>query len=69
MIKITIDRVEGDKVVLKTIDGHTIIWPKNKLPNQIHEGMVLAFEIEEEKNMEIKNKKLAKDIINEILDI
>ncbi len=64
-----IDRFEGDKAILKTTDGSMVVWPKEKLPDQAHEGMVLDFEIEEEKNVEIKNKKLAKDILNEILNI
>ncbi|MFH1233718.1 MAG: DUF3006 domain-containing protein [Patescibacteria group bacterium] len=68
IIKMTIDRFEGDKAVLKAVDGCSAVWPKNKLPDQAHEGMVLAFEIGEEKAMEIKNKKLAKDILNEILN-
>ncbi|MBU0637104.1 MAG: DUF3006 domain-containing protein [Patescibacteria group bacterium] len=68
IIKITIDRIENDKAVLKTTDGYSIIWPKNKLPDKTHEGMILVFEVEEEKIMEIKNKKLAKDILNEILN-
>ena len=65
----TIDRFENDKAILKADDGSTVVWPKNKLLNQAHEGMVLGFEVEEEKIMEIKNKKLAKDILNEILNI
>ncbi|MEK7558033.1 MAG: DUF3006 family protein [Patescibacteria group bacterium] len=68
LIKMTIDRFENDKAILKTTDNATVIWPKNKLPNQAHEGMTLAFEIEEEKTMEIENRKLAKDILNEILN-
>ncbi|MFH1661897.1 MAG: DUF3006 domain-containing protein [Candidatus Falkowbacteria bacterium] len=68
-IKLTIDRFEGDKTVLITEDGQSIIWPKDKLPEKIHEGMILNFEINTDSDAEEKNKKLAKDILNEILDV
>ena len=67
-IKIIIDRFEGDKAVLKTIDNQTIIWPKNKLPNNVKESEILFFNIQIGKNKEEQNKKLAKTILNEILN-
>ena len=67
-IKIIVDRFEGDKAVLKTTDNQTIIWPKNKLPNDIEESGVLFFNIQIDKNKEGQNKKLAKTILNEILN-
>ncbi len=67
-IKIIIDRFEGDKAVLKTIDHQTIIWPKNKLPNDAKESGVLFFNIQIDKDKEEQSKKLAKTILNEILN-
>ncbi len=67
-IKLTIDRFESDKAVLKTSDGQTIVWPKNLLPDNLHEGSVLSFDLAEEKEREYKNKQTAKDIINEIIN-
>lgn len=67
-IKTIIDRIEGDKVILKTEDGLSVIWPKDKLPQKISEGMSFIFEITEAKEHEEKKRKLAKDILNEILD-
>ena len=67
-IKLTIDRFEGGKAVLKTNDGDTIIWPKGKLPENIHEGSVLTVSIHTLAEKESKNKQLAKDILNEILN-
>lgn len=68
-IKLTIDRLENDKAILKTEDRSTIIWPKNQLPENIHEGMVLVFNIINDAKAEKDKKQLAKDILNEILDV
>lgn len=67
-IKLTIDRFEGDKAVLKTENNNEIIWPKNNLPEQSSEGMVLNFNIQNNIQAEKEKKELAKDILNEILD-
>ena len=67
-IKLTIDRFENDKAILKTEDRSTIIWPKNQLPENIHEGMVLVFNIVNDAKAEKDKKELAKEILNEILD-
>lgn len=68
-IKLTIDRFENDKAILKTEDRSTIIWPKDQLPENIHEGMVLVFNITNDAKDEKDKKELAKDILNEILDV
>ncbi len=68
-IKLTIDRFENDKAILKTEDRSTIIWPKNQLPADSHEGMVLIFNIIDDAQAEKDKKELAKDILNEILDV
>lgn len=67
LIKVTIDRFEGNKAVLTANDGATIIWPKNKLPVDIHEGSALSFDITEEAEREKREKQTAKDMINEII--
>lgn len=66
-IKLTIDRFEEDKAVLVADDGTAIIWPKNKLPTDIHEGSTLSFNIRETAEQEKRDKQTAKDIINEII--
>jgi len=68
LISLTIDRFENGKAVLKTDDNETIIWPKNKLPENLKEGSVLNFKIIGNKTEEEDKKKLAKDILNEILN-
>ncbi|MCK4539996.1 DUF3006 domain-containing protein [Candidatus Parcubacteria bacterium] len=67
-IKATIDRFENEKAVLITKDKDEIIWPKNKLPEETTEGMVLNINISNNKKNTEKNKELAKKILNEILN-
>ena len=69
LIKLTIDRIESDKAVLITDSGQTIVWPKDKLPENLHEGSALIFDTQEEKAREKKDKQTAKDILNEIIQI
>ena len=69
ILKLIVDRFEGDKGVLKTEDNQTIVWPKNKLPINSKEGEVLLFVITNSKEEEKSSKQLAKDILNEILDV
>lgn len=66
--KATIDRFENDKAVLVLKNKETIIWPKNLLPNSAKEGAVLRIDINDDKLETEKNTKLAKDILNEILN-
>lgn len=68
LIRLTIDRFEGDKAVLIAGDGETIIWPKNKLPENAHEGMSLNFNVAEKAEREKQDRQTAKDIINEIIN-
>lgn len=67
IIKLTVDRFEGNKAVLITGDGQTINWPKNQLPKNLHEGSGLSFDIAEKAEREKRDKQTAKDIINEII--
>ena len=67
-IKLTIDRIEGDEAVLKTEDGQSVVWPKNKLPDGARESMALNFNILSDAETEKDKKELAKEILNEILD-
>lgn len=66
-LELTIDRFEGDKVVL-IFNGEKIIWPKAKMPDNIYEGMILKFTIETQEENEKRKRKQASDILNEILN-
>lgn len=67
IIKFTIDRFEEDKAVLVADDGAAIVWPKNKLPADVHESSALSFNIQEAAEREKRDQQTAKDIINEII--
>ncbi|KKQ60440.1 MAG: hypothetical protein US81_C0021G0009 [Parcubacteria group bacterium GW2011_GWE2_38_18] len=67
-IILIIDRIEGEMAVLKA-EGFTINWPINKLPKEVREGQALNFQIATKEEAEMKNKKLAKDLLNEILNV
>jgi len=66
--EVTIDRIEDDKVVVKTQQNETVVLPISWLPKGMKEGDVCYFSI---KNLQDKGKagrEQAKDILNEILD-
>ncbi|MEA3449601.1 MAG: DUF3006 domain-containing protein [Patescibacteria group bacterium] len=67
-INLTIDRFEGKQAVLISKDKEIINWPKNKLPKNMKEGSVLAFTIKDNQHKSEDDKKLAKNILNEILN-
>jgi hypothetical protein len=69
MLKLTIDRFEDGQAVLKNEDNTSIIWPKEKLPADAKEGSMLLFNITNDAKNEADSKKLAKDILNEILNV
>jgi hypothetical protein len=68
IISLIIDRFEGDRAVLKTNDGETIIWPKKNLPIDSREGAAITLIITGEKDKEVDSRRLAKNILNEILN-
>jgi hypothetical protein len=67
----TIDRIEGQKAVLtfdfNKNDQNNLIVPLGYLPKNVAEGSVLVVEFIEEKQMELRRKNLAKQILMEIL--
>ena len=67
-MKVTIDRFEGDKAVLKMANKETISWPKDQLPQEAKESSVLRIAISSDSDAEGADKELAKDILNEILN-
>lgn len=68
VLELKVDRLENDKVVLKSEDNDSIIWPKSKLPKDIKEGSLLVFSVKSNDEKE-GNEETAKDILNEILDV
>lgn len=67
--QLTIDRFEGEKAILKTAEGETIIWPKKIIPSEAKEGSVLFFQITNNQEAEKEKKDQGKNILNELLNI
>lgn len=69
-IKGIIDRIEGQKAVLSLDDGQKLIWPMEKLPANSAEGSVIKLILTDGGlTEEAARNLLAKDILNEILDV
>lgn len=68
-LKLQFLAIRGDRAVLKIeSDGREVLWPSNILPSGVLEGDFFNFYITDS-SLEIeKGKKLAKDILNEILN-
>jgi predicted DNA-binding antitoxin AbrB/MazE fold protein len=66
-IKATIDRLEECFAVLRTEDAQEILWPLKNLPEGIKEGTAVRLVLSTNENDEEERKKLAKSLLNEIL--
>jgi len=66
-LKAVIDRFEGESAVIKLEDGQEIIWPKNDLPEDAKEGSALRLSVSTSQSDEEERTKLAKTLLNEIL--
>lgn len=63
----TLDRLEGDKAVLKLDDGQALDWPADKLPAGASEGTQLKLVLSSNKSEEAEREEVAKSVLNEIL--
>ena len=66
-LKLTVDRLEGDKVILTFLDKTNLVFPKDKLPTGIKVGQELYFIIKTSLEPIKNNKEIAKELLNEIL--
>lgn len=66
-IKAAIDRFEDDFAIIKTEDGQEIRWPKQDLPEDAREGSGVRLGIATSQTDEEERAKLAKTLLNEIL--
>jgi len=62
-----LDRFEDSSAVLR-INGQELIVPKADLPKDVHEGSTLFLLISSSTSEEEAREKLAKSILNEILN-
>lgn len=63
-----VDRFEGESAVLRFSEGQNLIVPRSELPKDIQEGAVLFLLISDSKSEEEAREKLAKSILNEVLN-
>ena len=62
----TVDRLEGEKAVLRFSDGQELVWSVKDLPAGSREGTILKFKIMTDAKMEADQKAMAQEILNEI---
>lgn len=63
-----VDRFEGEFAVIILKDHQTIHWPKNKLSEDIKEGDAVWIRILHDKDLTKEREKLARKILEEILN-
>ncbi len=66
-IKATIDRLEECFAVLRTEDAQEILWPLKSLLKEAKEGMAIRLILRTDEDEEEERKKIAKTLLNEIL--
>ena len=69
LIKGVLDRFEGKQAIIKTEDGTEIIWPINKLPEDVTAGNTLKISISTSLDETSEKEQLAKNMLNEILNV
>ena len=67
-LKVTLDRFEEDYAIFFINDGKEILWPKDKLPQDLEEGSVIKIKLYTSQDEEKEQRELAKNILNEILN-
>lgn len=65
-LKVTVDRIEGQSAVLTYGDGQ-LLWPKDKLPEHVHEGDALVLVAKRDADATKDRTELAKTMLNELL--
>ncbi len=66
-VKASIDRFEGDRVVLSADDRAEFVIPRSALPHDMREGARVILTISSENEETDEKENLAKKILNEIL--
>ena len=64
-----VDRIEGNKAVLKLDDGQSLFWSMDNWPVEASEGTVVKLVLMTDKDEEAEREKMAKAVLNEILKV
>lgn len=67
-LRATIDRFEEKMAVLKLEDGQILNWPIKQLPDDLKEGSTIRLVISTEATQEKEREKIAKTLLNQILN-
>ncbi|OGL67094.1 hypothetical protein A3B21_04785 [Candidatus Uhrbacteria bacterium RIFCSPLOWO2_01_FULL_47_24] len=67
-MKAILDRFEGSSAILRIEGGQELVMPKEELPKEAKEGAALFLMISQSASEEEAREKLAKSILNEILN-
>ncbi len=69
-LELTVDRIEGERVVLIDQEQNIFVWPKKVLGEGIYEGQLLVVELRDPRQKETKESQIsAKEILNEVLNL
>ena len=64
-----VESMTDQVAVLKDADNNLVNWPKSKLPADVAPGAEVFFHVYPQKDLINHEKKLAEEILNEILNI
>lgn len=67
-MRAVLDRFEGGSAILRLEGGPELVIPKEELPKEAKEGAALFLLISQSASEEEAREKLAKSILNEILN-
>lgn len=68
-ITAVVDRIEGNKAVLKLDDGQSLLWSMDNWPSEAGEGTAVKLVLMTNKDEEAEREKIAKAVLNEILKV
>jgi len=63
-----VESLNDQTAVLKDADNNIVNWPKSKLPAGLAVGAEVFFHVHPQKDLVAHDKKLAENILNEILN-
>jgi hypothetical protein len=63
----TVDRIEGQRAVLKLEDGQSLEWPIDGLPSGVSEGSEVKIFLSTAKSEQEERERTARAVLNELL--
>lgn len=67
--KFKVTSIDNEKAILENIHGKNLAWPVEELPQHTKEGDTILLTMNKNPETEEEKKLLAKNILNEILNI